>query len=247
MSAKTGSTAPKYLYHDIVDEIRGMIRKGQLHAGDKLPGERTLARTFGVSRNCVRQAIQTLAERNILESRLGDGTYVSVPDRLIRVDTLPLAVRRKELLKDVIEFRLLLEPQVAYLAAARITPGELDRLKVLVCDQDRRVLAEEPDADLDAAFHGQLVKASRNRVLREVYEKMSDALNESRAEILRSDARKRSSVVGHLKIIDALEKKDPKGAFEAMREHLLAVDRVLFGEDGTIEPVSLSLPEGGSL
>lgn len=220
----------KYLYNEIVEKIKEMIRCGELRVGEKIPTERFLAQTFKVSRNCVRQAIQALAERNILESRQGDGTYVCTPDDCVLIDSFTLAIQaQKDLLRDVLEFRLLMEPQIASLAAANITPEELDRLKIIVCDQERRILAGTGDSELDASFHRQLVWASRNRIVGQVMDTVNGILNESRSEHLWSEARRKASVIGHLKIIDALENKDPEMAFKAMREHLWSVEQIVLG------------------
>jgi GntR family transcriptional regulator, transcriptional repressor for pyruvate dehydrogenase complex len=229
----------KYLYSEIVGQIEQMIQRGELKIGDRLPPERSLARTFRVSRNCIRQAIQALSAKTILESRRGAGTYVCAADQGLLVSSFAQAIQtQKDLIKDIIEFRLLMEPQIAYLAAKNITREELDRLKVIVCDQERKNLAGQEDAELDAAFHLRLAEASKNRIINQVVSTMNEILNESRSEFLQSDRRRRSSVVGHLKIIDALEAGDPERAFQAMREHLLAVERSIFGSNPGVQQTS---------
>jgi len=231
MPEMNNSCPRKYLYNEIVDQIQRMISKGELKVGDRLPPERALAQSFRVSRNCIRQAIQALAEKRILESRQGDGTYVCTPDQTTLISSFALAIQvQRELLHEIMEFRLLLEPQIAVLAARHITQDELDRLKILVCDQQRQILAGDQDAELDAAFHLQLAESSRNRVVLEVIKTMGGILNESRSEFLQSDIRRQSSILGHLKIIDALEKRDSEMALRAMREHLMTVGKAIFGE-----------------
>lgn len=218
----------RYLYNEIVERIRAMIRKGELRVGDRLPPERTLAETFKVSRNCIRQAVQALAERKLLESRQGDGTYVCAADESALIDSLALAIQKQgERLGDIFEFRLLLEPQIASLAARNITSEELDRLKVIVCDQQRRALAGMEDSELDAAFHLALAEASKNKVVRQVMHTVNGVLNESRSEVLQSEARRKASVIGHLRVIDALEKRDSDMAFQAMKDHLREVENII--------------------
>jgi len=233
MADQVYSERKKYLYSEIVEKIQAMIRNGDFKVGEKIPPERTLAETFRVSRNCIRQAVQALAEKNILESRQGDGTYVRAVDQSLFTSQFALAIQaQKETLRDIIEFRQLLEPQIAWLAAKHITAEELDRLKVIVCDQQRKALAGEEDADLDAAFHMQLALASKNRIIQRVANTVNEILNESRSESLQSDARREASIIGHFKIIDAMEKKDCEMALQAMKEHLLTVEQLVFGHDG---------------
>jgi len=224
-----------------------MIARGELKVGDRLPPERTLARTFRVSRNCIRQAIQALAEKRILESRQGDGTYVCAPDQAVLIRSFAMAIQaQKDLLREIMEFRELMEPQMAFLAARHIGKDEINRLKIIVCDQQRIMLAGKHDIELDIAFHHQLAESSRNRIIFEVIKTMQGILNESRSEFLQSDTRLQSSIIGHLKIIDALEKGDPDLAREAMREHLQTVERTIFGERDEGSGNDRSDPDGQS-
>lgn len=230
----------KYLYNEVVERIREMIRSGELGVGERLPSERALSETFRVSRNCIRQAIQTLAERKILESRRGAGTYVCARDEAPLVDSFTQAIRaKKNLIREIFEFRLLMEPPVAALAAKTVTREELDRLKVIVCDQERRILAGKEDGDLDSAFHLALATASKNRIVRRVMDTVNGVLNESRSVQLWNETRRKASILGHLKIIDALENRDAQAAAEAMRDHLRSVKQVILADaeetPGTVE------------
>jgi GntR family transcriptional repressor for pyruvate dehydrogenase complex len=230
MASEISSGRGKHLYNGIVERILGMIRCGELKEGKKIPSERSLALSFGVSRNCIRQAIQTLSERQILEGHRGDGTYVRTPDETALIDSFALVLHAKgDLIREVLEFRMLMEPGIASLAAGNITRGELDRLKIIVCDQERRILAGKEDSELDAAFHLQLAAASKNRIVKQMMDKMNEILGESRSESLWNETRRKASVAGHLKIIDALENRDPDMAFEAMKEHLWSVEKIVLG------------------
>ncbi len=232
MNEPSGSEAKKHLYQDIVEKIKEMILSGELAAGDRLPAERKLAETFRVSRNCIRQAIQALAEKHILETRRGDGTYVCAADESALAESFVLAFQiRKELVHDILEFRLILEPQTARLAAKNITREGLDRLKIIVCDQQRKMLAGITDGESDASFHMELARASGNRIMFKVFQTMNAILNESRSEMLQTPERNRISVEGHLNIINALENRDPDAAETAMKGHLAAVESFILAAD----------------
>ncbi len=232
MGKSDASRKNEYLYKKVFDHIEGMIRRGELEVGRRIPSERTLAETCKVSRNCVRQAIQALSDRRILESRRGAGTYVCEPDETAVIDSFGSAINaRKELIREILEFRLLMEPQIAALAARNITPEELDRLKIIICDQERKILAGREDSELDSAFHQGLAAASKNRIVRQVIDTVNCILNESRSESLWSEARRRASVIGHLKIVDALENRDSEMAYSAMKEHLWSVERIILGDE----------------
>jgi GntR family transcriptional regulator, transcriptional repressor for pyruvate dehydrogenase complex len=230
MADEISSGKGKYLYNEIVEKILGMIRSGELREGQRIPSERSLALSFGVSRNCIRQAIQTLSERKILEGHRGDGTYVCAVDETAVIDSFALVLQAKgDLIREILEFRMLMEPQIASLAARNITREELDRLKIIICDQERKILAGKEDSELDGAFHLLLAAASKNRIVKQVMDMMNEILGESRSESLWNETRRKASVVGHLRIIDALENRDPDMAFEAMKEHLWSVEQIVLG------------------
>ena len=222
----------KYAYTAIINRIRTMIRTGELTPGDRLPPERKLAETFGVSRNSLRQAFQALAERGILESRQGDGTYLLIPiDAAFSGDAIVEAIReQRDFLHDIIEFRRMIEPQIAALAAQRIRPEGVDRLKILVCDQQRALLAGREDDDLDAEFHRLLAASAGNRVIAQVMTTIQSIVNESRSVWLQSSERRHASANGHLRIIDALEAGDAAAACAAMKNHITVIEEHIFGD-----------------
>jgi GntR family transcriptional repressor for pyruvate dehydrogenase complex len=232
MAAIESRDEKKYAYTAIIERIRDMIHSGELAPGDRLPPERKLAEVFGVSRNSLRQAFQALAERNILESRQGDGTYLlttidaAFPGDAI-VDTIS---EHSGFLHDIIEFRHLMEPQIAALAAVRSTPEARDRLKVLVCDQQRALMAGRPDDTFDAEFHQQLAACSGNRVICQVMTTIQAIVDETRSAWLQSGGRRNASVEGHLCIIDALESGDADQAFHAMKNHIAEIESHIFGD-----------------
>ena len=226
----------KHVYEGIRGHIQGLIRQGELRVGDKLPPERKLAETFKVSRNSVREALRALAEKNIVRSRRGDGTYICAPDESVVAASLSQTVQaQRKRVEEIFEFRRLLEPQIAWLAARHITRKEMDQLKILVVDQERRIMAGKDDADLDAAFHLLLAGATGNRVIHEVVKTLSHILRETRSEALQSAERRTASVRTHILIIDALERGDAECAREAMHRHLAEIERTVFAGESEKE------------
>lgn len=222
----------KNVYTAIIERIHSMIVAGEIQPGDKLPPERKLAERFGVSRSHLRQAFQALAERGVIESRQGDGTYLLTNmESGPAVDTLLEAIiAQSDVLHEIIEFRRMIEPQIASLAARRIDPSTLDRLKVIACDQQLRLLGGGDTKDLDASFHQILAESTKNRVVGRVMSTIQTIVNESRSEWLQSPDRQSTSVEGHLRIIDALETGDPDAASVAMQRHIMAIEEVIFRE-----------------
>ncbi len=227
LMAEAAETGRELRLPEIAEKLWKMIQDDGLEVGDRLPPERVLAQKFGVSRGVVRLGIQSLAERGILNKRHGDGTYISsVSAEAFVKESMGMAMQvQSDLLTDILEFRRILEPQTAFLAAGRISPQELDALKILVCNQQLK--SQGGEGELDAAFHLKLAEYSGNSVLFKVMRLMDDILLESRADRYQSTARRTLSIAGHLQIIEALEKRNPEKAFRAMRDHLDAVEALV--------------------
>ncbi|MCL1981384.1 MAG: FadR family transcriptional regulator [Proteobacteria bacterium] len=222
----------KYTYRVLIERISEMIRSGELQPGGRLPPERKLAEMFGVSRSSLRQAFQALAERGIIESRQGDGTYLlPAIETPLSTDAIADAISEQSgLLREIVEFRQLIEPQIAALAARRISTEAVDRLKILVCDQQRALMVGRVAAGFDAEFHQVLAESADNRVMARVMSTIQSIVNESRSIWLQSNERRLTSMEGHLRIIDALEARDAEAAHAAMALHIAEIELSIFGE-----------------
>jgi len=215
------------LHEEIVGQIRDLIEKGELKSGDKLPPERRLAELFGVSRHCVREAIRSLEQQRIVTSRLGDGTYVldDTEETLIEPFAAIIEQRRAKL-REVLEFRRLLEPQIAALAAAHVSDGDLAALRRALDAQVAEIEGGNTGSDADVEFHMIIARATRNTVVQEVLTLLHDILTDSRDFTLQTEDRRQWAVATHANILAAMEARDPQAAFRAMHEHILHVEEI---------------------
>ena len=212
---------PRRSYSKLSERLRQFMEDGNFRDGDKLPPERALAESFGVSRSSVREAIRALAEKGLLESRHGDGTYVRVPDMEPLKTAILEAVDSEGLLFDeVMEYRKLVEPSIAELAALRRTPEQLGKLKIIACDQQRRLMVGESDGDLDAQFHLALAECTGNRMFIDAISRLNDLYAGGRTPDLRDAQWREFSLSSHLRIIDALERQSPEDARKELDGHL---------------------------
>lgn len=215
---------PLKAYQRLSEKIQDAIEKGGLKVGDKLPPERALAETFGVSRNSVREAIRTLSEQGILKSRHGDGTYICGSDLAPLTAALLNAVDTEGKSFDhIMEFRLVIEPSIARIATARHSAEQLHQLKIIVCDQQLKLLHGENDGELDAQFHTLLAAATGNPVFVDIVSHLNELFSHNRADDVRLKRRMEEAINEHLMIIDALERKDADACSDAMARHLHAV------------------------
>lgn len=149
----------------VARQLEQRILDGALKAGDRLPAERELSLELGVSRPCLREAIQKLASKGLLYSRQGGGTFVA--DQLNNALADPWAemlASHPALNDDLLEFRAVLECQSAEWAALRATPADLHQLDQCLKSAAAAVatLSAEAVAEADQAFHQALAEAAHN-------------------------------------------------------------------------------------
>ena len=168
-SVSEGARKPRKTYEQIIMHIREAIASGELNPGDRLPPEVDLARSLGVSRPTVREALKVLEALNVLESSTGPtgGTFVKpldgagVADYLM--DSISLLLDVDELtLEELWVARGAIEVPLAGMAALKRTEQDLAVLRSIIeSDEHRDFHAYFPDI----TFHTTIAKASRNRLL----------------------------------------------------------------------------------
>jgi len=213
------------IYAEVASQIHRLIEDGRLKPGDRLPPERDLAETFGVSRTSVRDAIRVLEMRGLVEPRHGEGTIV----REVPIDAIvsPLAdalAMSKNLTADLFDMRKMLEPPLARAAAIRATAEDLLALRKIMSRQDEQNRNGKVAIAEDTAFHYQIATAAKNQVVLRVIDVIMDLLRESRARSLQGHARAERSLAGHRRIFTAIQGRDPEAAAEAMRLHIEEIE-----------------------
>jgi GntR family transcriptional regulator, transcriptional repressor for pyruvate dehydrogenase complex len=213
------------LYEQIVQQIEESIRKGDLTEGSQLPPERDLAKQFGVSRTAVREAIKALQEKGLVDAFPGRGTFVTGGtskslrrslDRILKSD-------EPDGWAHLVEFREILEPEIAALAASRAGNQDVAELKEAcdVMDQAMRDPDAYIEADLD--FHLALAEAAGNPIILSLIDSIVGLLREQRLEIFRVGGGAERGQMHHKQILEAVEKHLPERARAAMRAHLQQV------------------------
>ena len=224
------------LYQSIVEQIESLLEKGELRPGDQLPPERALAEQFQVSRASVREALRTLELLGVVETRAGGGTFVRqvAPDDLVR--PLHSLIARGHSIPDVIEFRGLIEPALAALAATRISDAQLAELREIIAAQERKVAAGETYVEEDTRFHEVIGDAAKNELLTTMLAVIWDVLRASREQWLQTNQRAHTSLDAHRRILDALSRRDAEAARTASAQHIRAVGegilKLLGGRNG---------------
>ena len=217
------------VYEEVAAQLERLIVEGVLRPGDKLPPERELAERFDVSRSAVREAIRSLELKGLVEPRPGEGTLVRTPS----IDSLlnPLASllgQKRELVKELLEVRQMIEPPLAARAARNASPEDIEHLEKILERQREKVARQELAIEEDSEFHYTIAQASKNSVILKVVDMMMDILRESRERSLQVEGRREKSLAGHRRIVNAIKRREPEDAEEAMRQHLLEIEGILF-------------------
>src|SRR5260221_3269244 len=213
------------LYEQIVQQVEDSILKGQLKPGDQLPAERDLAQRFGVSRTAVREAVKTLREKGLVEAYSGRGTFVTNGTSQAIRQSLDLMIRinQQEGSANLAELRLVLEPDIASLAAPRIEEQLLSTMREAVAVMDRNL--HDPDAyvEADLDFHLALAEAVGNPLILSLLDSIVGLLREQRSRIFDVQGGPERGQFHHKRILAAVEQRDAEAAREAMRAHLRQV------------------------
>ncbi|MGW1146235.1 FadR/GntR family transcriptional regulator, partial [Streptomyces sp. NPDC002454] len=157
-----GALRPSPLVEQATDHLREQITDGEWGVGTKLPGESTLAKSLGVGRSTVREALRALAGAGLVQARQGAGVFVIATEPRENWS----AQLRQAAITDVYEVRMLIEVEAAQLAARRRT--DQDVVALLDVLAKRREAAHAGNAEFvvaDIALHRAVVAAAHNPVL----------------------------------------------------------------------------------
>ena len=206
------------LYLDVANKIEELIKSGEIRPGERLPSERNLAVNFDVSRPTIREAMIALEIAGLVEIKTGSGIYVTGQQA---VNELQLSDEGPGPF-EVLETRLLIEPEAAALAAARIDENQLAELKQALEEMD--MADAEGKEQADNRFHCLIAEASENSALISVVNWLWTLRNDSPiSELFHRRVRQEGvhpSIGEHRRIYNAIRARDPLRAREAMRTHI---------------------------
>ncbi|MFG1604777.1 FadR/GntR family transcriptional regulator [Actinoplanes sp. NPDC049265] len=212
---------PSPLVEQATERLRDQITGGQWGIGTKLPGETTLAKTLGVGRSTVREALRALAGAGLVQARQGAGVFV--------IATLPqedwAAGMRRAAITDVYEVRMLVEVEAVRLAAARRTADDVTVIRAAL--RRRQEAAGEGDApfvDADIALHATIVAAAHNPVLTSLFTEFRPVLRQGLIDMVEllglRDAHSDPGADAHAVLVEAVAAGDPDAAGRALLEEL---------------------------
>jgi GntR family transcriptional repressor for pyruvate dehydrogenase complex len=221
----------------VVQHVRGLIERGELRPGDRLPAERELAVQLGVSRPSVRAGLRSLSAIGVLQTRHGAGTFITDGPPTLGSEPLSFLAALHGFTRDeMFEARRALEVGVAGLAAERANDEQIATIAEEITGMFAAL--DDPQTFLihDIRFHRSVAEASGNPILASLVEMVSALFYEQRRKTAQHGRDLKESAHLHRAIYHAIRAHDPKRASAAMSEHLSVAQQA--------QALESPLPEG---
>ena len=213
-------TQTKTLAEQVANGIMNLIQETPYKAGDKLPTEKELCERTGAGRNTVREALKILASRNVLEIRQGAGTFVSEKQG-ISDDPLGFSMVNDhvKLTKDLLQVRIMLEPQIAALAAQCAKEHEIRELEEILEEMEAAMKKREDYSELDTKFHTKIAQCTHNIVMENLLPVIGKGVAVFAREVAQTEYDR--TWISHRKIFCYIRDHKPFEAEMEMQYHLL--------------------------
>jgi GntR family transcriptional repressor for pyruvate dehydrogenase complex len=210
----------------LISQIKWLISSGGIAPGAKFPPERELAKEFRVNRASLRQALKVLEIMGVLTQRVGDGTYLSASAESILKEPLDFLVLLDDLSHhELLETRMIVEPELAARAAERATVEDLISLRrAIAAMETSRTNQERLDSDL--AFHESIFRASGNRICHLLFKVIHRHVLTSMSQLSTRVSLDRP-LTSHKHIYAAIQQRDPNLARKEMLDHIAETKALL--------------------
>lgn len=222
------------LYQHVAEQIGSLIHAGEFRDGDRLPPERELAKQLGVSRPVVREAMIALEIAGLVDVRGGAGAFV----KRARADAGSLLAATADPGPgpfDLIAARRMIEGEIAFTAASKVTPANLDALTEAIDQMRSDIEAGRDTRQSDRLFHLRVAELTGNGVLSGLVDGLWAHMLAPMFDVLGRHAglrgKDRMTIADHERIVEALGRRDAEAARTAMRAHLAHVEEILMRED----------------
>ncbi len=222
------------LSHGVIRQIEGLILRGILRPGERLPSERELSERMGVSRPSLREALADLQDRGLLSSKAGAGVYVAdVLGSAFAPALIKLFATHDEAVFDYLSFRRDMEGLAAERAARLASDTDLKVIDTIFQKMETAHQKRNPadEANLDADFHLSIIEASHNiimlHMMRSMYELLREGVFYNRSIMFKQRMTRDTLLDQHRAINTALQTRDPHAARGAIEAHLDFVETAL--------------------
>lgn len=215
----------KSISNQVLEGLLEMIRNGELPFNSQMPSESELVNLFGVSRAPIREALKVLEVSGVISSKQGGRSRINEVNLSDMLEKIRFEVISLDEILDLLEFRLHIESSAAGLAAERRNDNELNELKEMLTQFEEAYKNDSnPGLEVDFAFHNLIMCASHNQFFVDTQNNLSElylkALEFSLTKNLGLEHKRKEVYIEHVKIVEAIERKDSRAASSAMILHL---------------------------
>ncbi|MEP3436001.1 MAG: FCD domain-containing protein [Hoeflea sp.] len=219
---------------EVVHQIEILVLEGILRVGDRLPGERELAKQFDVSRPILREALKVLEGRGLLNTQHGGGTFVA--DVIGQVFTRPvmeLIARHQKATLDYLEYRREVEAVTVEFAARRATDADKALLTRIITAMKAAHQKDdfEEEASIDVEFHSAIGECAHNIILlhtlRSCYRLLTEGVFYNRAMVYNLPGAREQLLQQHVAIYEAVMAGDAQAGRRAAQAHIDFVSRAM--------------------
>ena len=240
MSQRNPMTQPieqivrRKLSDEVFDRLERMITSGDLKPDDEMPSERVLMERFGVGRPAIREAMQALAAKGLVNISHGERAKVlrlTAQSIFQQVDLTAkiMLSQSHDTLEHLKSARIFFERGMAREAAQRVSKNDIDDLKAIIQRQRSSIGDADSFIDADMEFHTRIAKISGNPIFVAFSEAMLAWLKEYHTDMLIWAGKEKFTLVEHEEIVSRIEQSDADGAENAILKHLER-SRALYGK-----------------
>lgn len=208
--------------------LRAYIEQVAESGGERLPPEPRLSEELGISRGRLRTLLKRMEDQGEIWRHVGKGTFLG--QRHLDLDHL-LDPSNSVSADDIMDTRMLIEPQIAAQAAIRSTPADIQAMDQCLGEMQSRQSFTQWKR-LDEKLHRTIAASTHNALLLMMYDTLRRpklSLDSRLEEVFGLAGPKSKTEDQHNAIVDAIRAHDPMRAEAAMRDHLSSVRRALFG------------------
>lgn len=202
------------------EDIKQYIKEHNMAPGDKLPTEKELSALLGVGRNTVREALRLLLSQNLITIRQGAGSFIS--EKMGVADDpfgFSMVDDKRKLTEDLLQVRVMIEPQIAALAAQNRTEEDLKHVEEALFRVEAAMEQQKDFAVEDADFHASIAMCTHNGVMSELVPVITRGVAMFSLRVKEQEYHQ--TMISHRNIYIAIRDQKPSEAHQAMSYHLL--------------------------
>ncbi len=207
----------------VVERLNAKIRSGELKSGDRLPTERALAESMGVSRTVIREAIRIMVDNNVLELREGCSYVRQLSFDEIVANISGTVIPDEISMLEILEVRTVLENYIVKKAAENITEEKIKELQESIDKMSQMMDVGDNGSIQESVFHRGLAEATGNSALKSIYVLCEDLLSSTQHDTWRgakAGGTPNTAVADHQAILDAIKEGNKNRAEILMQAHM---------------------------